>query len=532
MSPILRGLQILVVLGALYAIGAAIPTDAAPPTTGPVNCVAGGRADGTCNVIGGSNANQPAPNVSGAAIGGGGELDLPNRVTGDYGTIAGGVGNQAGSRASVGGGSYNAAPGDRSTIGGGSSNLAQTAFATIAGGENNIASYFYATIGGGGGNTSSGRYSTIAGGSGNIASFTHATVAGGSYNTASSINSTVGGGDTNLASGSFSTVAGGSNNRASGFNAIVAGGSGNFAVGDSTTIAGGLVNRAYGDYSTIAGGNGNLTGVLNAESKVAHYSAIGGGAYNTAIGAFSTVPGGLSNSAAADFSVAAGRRARVDAAHAGSFLFADSNDFDFVSTSPNEFAVRATGGVRFVTAVGSQGEPADGVRLAPGSGSWSSLSDRTAKSNIVAADPRAVLTQLMSIPMSTWSYKTEDPSVRHLGPMAQDFSAFGLGDDSRYISTVDANGVALAAIQGLAQIDQARADQVARQSRQIADLQTENAALSARVDALASRLDGLEQNARTAPGPIESSLFVPSNLVILGCVGALGWFFGRRPNHT
>ncbi len=48
---------------------------------------------------------------------------------------------------------------------------------------------------------------------------------------------------------------------------------------------------------------------------------------------------------------------------------------------------------------------------------------------------------------------TREGSARHIGPMAQDFhAAFGVGEDDRYISTVDASGVALAAIQGLSQI--------------------------------------------------------------------------------
>jgi len=42
--------------------------------------------------------------------------------------------------------------------------------------------------------------------------------------------------------------------------------------------------------------------------------------------------------------------------------------------------------------------------------------------------------------------------VRHLGPVAQDFrAAFGLGRNDTTITTVDADGVALAAIQGLNQ---------------------------------------------------------------------------------
>ncbi len=44
----------------------------------------------------------------------------------------------------------------------------------------------------------------------------------------------------------------------------------------------------------------------------------------------------------------------------------------------------------------------------------------------------------------------EDPDVRHLGPMAQDFAAaFGLGENERWIDTIDADGVNMVAIQEL-----------------------------------------------------------------------------------
>jgi len=56
------------------------------------------------------------------------------------------------------------------------------------------------------------------------------------------------------------------------------------------------------------------------------------------------------------------------------------------------------------------------------------------------------------LPLSTWNYKSQNPAVRHLGPMAQDFkAAFNLGESDTGITTVDADGVALAAIQGLGQ---------------------------------------------------------------------------------
>jgi hypothetical protein len=49
----------------------------------------------------------------------------------------------------------------------------------------------------------------------------------------------------------------------------------------------------------------------------------------------------------------------------------------------------------------------------------------------------------------------ESSNIHHIGPVAQDFHAtFGLGHDERYIGTIDADGVALAAIQGLHQIVQ------------------------------------------------------------------------------
>jgi hypothetical protein len=54
------------------------------------------------------------------------------------------------------------------------------------------------------------------------------------------------------------------------------------------------------------------------------------------------------------------------------------------------------------------------------------------------------------MPVSTWSYRSDDPSVRHLGPMAQDFhAAFGLGSTDRAYDPIDAHGVELAAIKAL-----------------------------------------------------------------------------------
>jgi hypothetical protein len=78
------------------------------------------------------------------------------------------------------------------------------------------------------------------------------------------------------------------------------------------------------------------------------------------------------------------------------------------------------------------------------------VSDRNLKRDIVAVDEQAVLESVAQMPVSTWSYRSDDPSVRHLGPMAQDFhAAFGLGSTDRAYDPIDAHGVELAAIKAL-----------------------------------------------------------------------------------
>ena len=60
-----------------------------------------------------------------------------------------------------------------------------------------------------------------------------------------------------------------------------------------------------------------------------------------------------------------------------------------------------------------------------------------------------------------------------MGPMAQDFHrAFGLGESHRYIDSVDADGVALAAIKGLAAENRAQDKEIAALERRLADLET------------------------------------------------------------
>jgi hypothetical protein len=99
------------------------------------------------------------------------------------------------------------------------------------------------------------------------------------------------------------------------------------------------------------------------------------------------------------------------------------------------------------------------------------LSDRNVKRDVEPVDEQAVLETVARMPVSTWSYKSDDPAVRHMGPMAQDFyAAFGLGDTDRAYHAIDAHGVAFAAIKGLyerLQQQNARIDRLERENEQL-----------------------------------------------------------------
>ena len=351
------------------------------------------------NVIGGSPANSVLAGVRGATISGGGVPvgdtdpfvtdEAPNTVTDIFGTVAGGYANRAGDNA----GTTTDAP-----------------YATVGGGRGNVAAWYSATVAGGDRNTAFGWASTIG---------------GGSFNTVYTTGSTVGGGQSNTASNA-STVAGGSGNTASGGADAVGGGHWNTASGGWSTVAGGYFNRASGVGSTISGGR-----------------------FSHASGFAATVAGGEANVASGDYSFAAGRKAQ--ATSGGSIVLADSNDYVFTSLAGNELSARATGGVRFVTAIDGTGMPTWTCGVSGGAGgSWGCTSDRDAKADLIPLDGVTTLEQLAALPVYQWVAKDDPRRTPHAGPTAQDFmAAFGLGDNDKMIGFADAQGVAFAAIQGL-----------------------------------------------------------------------------------
>lgn len=119
-------------------------------------------------------------------------------------------------------------------------------------------------------------------------------------------------------------------------------------------------------------------------------------------------------------------------------------------TDPAQLMVKfGTGNVGVGTNAPQQRLHVVGNILATGTVTGSS--DRNVKRDFASVDTCEVLEKVTSLPISSWSYIADD-QVRHLGPMAQDFyAAFNVGMNDKTISMVDADGVALAAIQGLNQ---------------------------------------------------------------------------------
>jgi hypothetical protein len=341
------------------------------------NAVIGGGfaniAAGYSSVIGGGYQNTNAGDFS--VIGGGVQNSITNLI--NAATIAGGAGNSASAfGATVGGGSANLAGGSGSTVPGGSANLAL--------GENSFAAGFAAFALHDGSfvwsdfvsgpviqSTTNNEFSVRArGGVRFITSGAGISLDGmqlASSGTGISLNGqpiltgqpaaedsthsgivTVANGSpsNSVSSGVYgATISGGgaaNYNGSSGANTVTA---------DFGTVSGGKKNTSSGMFSTVGGGDSNVASGHNAtvgggfDNTASGVSAtIGGGVDNTASGQFATVPGGTRNSASGPFSLAAGQGA--SAAHSGSFVWADaSSSFTFGSTAPNQFLIRAAGGV-------------------------------------------------------------------------------------------------------------------------------------------------------------------------------------------
>ncbi len=309
-----------------------------------------------------------------------------------------------------------------------------------------------------------------------------------------------------LAAGPFSVAMGGAN-QALGASSTAFGNNTVASAAYSTslganTVASGLAStalgagtKAIGDFSIAAGSNSTATALA---SFAMGNGAIASGAASVAFGTVSQANGvdsvamGVRVAAGGDFSVVLGSDAVAQAAASGTFIFADHSTLDdFIGFVPNEFLVRAAGGVGFYTNAGLT----TGLRLAPSGSQWLGVSDVHTKEHFLDVAGEDVLQKIAAMPVREWSYKAQDAAIRHMGPTAQDFhAAFGLGEDPLRIGTMDADGVALAGVKALENRTRAWADERVALVAEIERLQAvvpameklkaENVALAARVMAI------------------------------------------------
>jgi len=306
------------------------------------------------------------------------------------------------------------------------------------------------------------------------------------------------------------TIAGGASNTigTNSPNGVIGGGSVNAIAADTTSaaIAGGAHHDigTNADFSAIGGGYDN-----NIASN-AEYAVIPGGRENAAAGDYALAAGRRAkanhagsfvwaDSTDADFRTATNNQFLIRATFVGinrTNRLTPNDVFSLRAPQTNDY------GGMYVETVGATGKPFYGYALAGLGVAWHyvdssdaakwklnvgssdritvttngnvgiglnsptnklhvlggvsatafvNTSDRNAKENFAPVSPREVLQKLATVPISKWNFK-EMPGLTHMGPTAQDFyAAFGLGGSDTTITTVDHDGVALAAIQGLNQ---------------------------------------------------------------------------------
>ncbi len=427
------------------------------------------------NLVGGYAGNVVSNGIYGATIVGGGDSGLINRIGGSFSTVVGGRGNTASGWISTALGDRTYASGNYSTAMGGT---------TIASGDTSTAM--------GHNTTASGAFSTAMG-----------------HNTAASANYSIALGYSTAASGAYSTSMGESTS-ASG-NASTAMGSQTIASGENSTAMG-LVTTASGFTSTAMGyrARANHNGSFVWADFQAGSEFASTGANQFLIRASGGMGVGTPNPQGSLHVYSANNPTVVRVQSTGTPGFGrvefvsnpqgDVNEWrpGYIQSTDNG---GFTGGLSFVvngTGAGNKLAEVETMRVVNGrvgigtptpvsalqvvgtvtATAFNPPSDRNLKENFAPVNPREVLEKVAALPISRWNFKDDD-ATPHVGPMAQDFhAAFQLGTDERHIATVDADGVALAAIQGLN-------EKVEQQRAENAELKRELAELKKRVQQLA-----------------------------------------------
>jgi len=195
-------------------------------------------------------------------------------------------------------------------------------------------------------------------------------------------------------------------------------------------------------------------------------------------------------------------------------------------TNTGSIAVNTTTTTNPLT-IGTSGSDGNGAFLSAG-GTWTNGSSRDLKTNFTTLDPNVILTKINELPITQWNYKIEDPSVMHIGPIAEDFySLFGLAGTNKFISTIDPSGVALIGIQALSQRLTSVEGQLPQSlqtnslQNQINSLTTQTASISS-ISVLSQKVSTLENEFNTLSLGSSQSLLGNTTATISGTLAVVG----------
>ena len=220
----------------------------------------------------------------------------------------------------------------------------------------------------------------------------------------------------------------------------------------------GATGFGYGVYGTTASSSASTAGVYGIATSGGYgvygtsESSTGSGVFGTvsaSTGSYNAVYGSVPSTGSSSASGVKGENLNTSggvgvsaytAASAGRSILATGSVM-IENRSANGSATSAADGLIVWSNSGASGFNASGALFTP--------SDRNVKNTFTAIDEGEVLEKLALLPVTKWHYRNDDKTW-YMGPMAQDFmSTFGLGDKDTVIHSVNADGVALAAIKGL-----------------------------------------------------------------------------------
>jgi hypothetical protein len=253
--------------------------------------------------------------------------------------------------------------------------------------------------------------------------------------------------------GNYSTALG-NKNIASGANAS--------ALGYGNT-ASEFYATAFGDRNIADGQAATTFGSSN--TATANYATAFG--YRNIASGLSSMAIGTSLVASGNYSTALGTRMNTNT-NSGSFMIGDNDPLGQGATLvgiSDQFVGRFLNGYYLMTSGDDNpglgfGAVRTGVQIGRGQNSWAAISDSTKKERLSPINHAEVLRKINSIRLSTWNYKGQT-TIRHWGPMAQDFyAAFGndglgqIGCDT-LIYSHDFAGVTFAGVQALVRENEA-----------------------------------------------------------------------------